>query len=193
MAVAEESWTKKYLGEVLGVFVLVFLGDKAVAQEDEDKDAEHLPEVLFSPAFFGYRHLLPPPRCNQMSRDDACTMVPIRPFAPPLAGVSKKKSPNLHAPFGAHRSGLFPSCPASRCRLVHSTRIGLCQSPIRASRNSRQSPSSARATTSAPAASTAAACSGVVIKPVPHTGTFVLSRTAGITSGMATPGAIAIA
>src|SRR5205809_441876 len=27
MAVAEESWTKKYLGEVLGVFVLVFLGE----------------------------------------------------------------------------------------------------------------------------------------------------------------------
>src|SRR5256712_6785242 len=31
MAVAEESWTKKYLGEVLGVFVLVFLGDSFVA------------------------------------------------------------------------------------------------------------------------------------------------------------------
>src|SRR5207245_625117 len=27
MAVAEESWTKKYMGEVLGVFVLVFLGN----------------------------------------------------------------------------------------------------------------------------------------------------------------------
>src|SRR2546426_8734823 len=31
MAVAEESWTKKYLGEVLGVFVLVFLGHSFVA------------------------------------------------------------------------------------------------------------------------------------------------------------------
>src|SRR5207302_1373520 len=31
MAVAEESWTKKYMGEVLGVFVLVFLGDSFVA------------------------------------------------------------------------------------------------------------------------------------------------------------------
>src|SRR5213592_4397023 len=31
MAVAEESWTKKYLGEVLGTFVLVFLGDSFVA------------------------------------------------------------------------------------------------------------------------------------------------------------------
>ena len=31
MAVAEASWTKKYLGEVLGVFVLVFLGDSFVA------------------------------------------------------------------------------------------------------------------------------------------------------------------
>lgn len=29
--VAEESWTKKYLGEVLGTFVLVFLGDSFVA------------------------------------------------------------------------------------------------------------------------------------------------------------------
>src|SRR2546421_3279370 len=37
------------------------IGDEAVAQEDEDEDAEHLPQVLFSPAFFGYRHLLPPP------------------------------------------------------------------------------------------------------------------------------------
>ena len=33
MAVAEESWMKKYLGEVLGVFVLVFLGDSFVAYE----------------------------------------------------------------------------------------------------------------------------------------------------------------
>ncbi len=31
MAVAEDSWTKKYLGEVLGTFVLVFLGDSFVA------------------------------------------------------------------------------------------------------------------------------------------------------------------
>jgi glycerol uptake facilitator protein len=31
MAVAQDSWTKKYLGEVLGVFVLVFLGDSFVA------------------------------------------------------------------------------------------------------------------------------------------------------------------
>lgn len=31
MAVSEESWTKKYLAEVLGTFVLVFLGDSFVA------------------------------------------------------------------------------------------------------------------------------------------------------------------
>lgn len=31
MAIAEESWTKKYLGEVLGTFVLVLLGDTFVA------------------------------------------------------------------------------------------------------------------------------------------------------------------
>jgi glycerol uptake facilitator protein len=31
MAVANESWTKKYLAEVLGTFVLVFLGDSFVA------------------------------------------------------------------------------------------------------------------------------------------------------------------
>lgn len=31
MAVSAESWTKKYLGEVLGTFVLVFLGDSFVA------------------------------------------------------------------------------------------------------------------------------------------------------------------
>src|SRR5438067_11089408 len=47
------------------------IGDEAVAQEDEDEDAEHLPQVLFSPAFFGYRHLLPPPsfvtRCRAMT------------------------------------------------------------------------------------------------------------------------------
>lgn len=31
MAIAQESWNKKYLGEVLGTFVLVFLGDSFVA------------------------------------------------------------------------------------------------------------------------------------------------------------------
>src|SRR2546421_5571947 len=31
MAVVAESWTKKYLAEVLGTFVLVFLGDSFVA------------------------------------------------------------------------------------------------------------------------------------------------------------------
>ena len=31
MAVTQEGWTKKYLGEVLGTFVLVFLGDSFVA------------------------------------------------------------------------------------------------------------------------------------------------------------------
>jgi glycerol uptake facilitator protein len=31
VAVAQESWTRKYLGEVLGTFVLVFLGDSFVA------------------------------------------------------------------------------------------------------------------------------------------------------------------
>src|SRR5437899_6731383 len=169
------------------------IGDETVAQEDQNENAEHLAEVLFSPAFFGYRHSF-----SSSSLTKSRAMTPARwsrspPLCTSFGGVSKKKSPNLHAPAGAHRSGLFPSCPASRCRLVHSTRIGLCQSPIRASRNSRQSLSSALATTSAPAASTAAACSGVVMNPVPHTGTFVLSRMVGITSGMATPGAIAIA
>src|SRR6266550_3381831 len=52
------------------------IGDEAVAQEDEDEDAEHLPQVLFSPAFFGYRHYFLLLICDQMSRDDAFTMVP---------------------------------------------------------------------------------------------------------------------
>src|SRR5437870_12240495 len=37
------------------------IGDEAVPQAAEDNAAEHLAQVLFSPAFFGYRHLLPPP------------------------------------------------------------------------------------------------------------------------------------
>src|ERR1700732_1765165 len=62
-------------------------GDKAVAEENQNECSQHFCQVFLSPAF-GYRHLLPPPRFDQMSRDDACTMVPVlAPFAPPLAGV----------------------------------------------------------------------------------------------------------
>src|SRR5256885_9631606 len=44
---------------------------------------------------------------DQISRDDAYRM--SSPFLHLLWGRMHEKSPNLHAPVGAHRSGLFPS------------------------------------------------------------------------------------
>src|SRR6266699_6945093 len=53
------------------------ISDETVAQEDQNEDAKHLPEVLFSPAFFGYRHSFCLLLFDKKSRDNACTMVPI--------------------------------------------------------------------------------------------------------------------
>src|SRR5712692_2359939 len=75
-------------------------------------------------------------------------------------------------------------CPASRCKLVHNTRMGLCQSGSGARTNWRQTSGWALDTTSDPAAKTVLACSGVLMNPVPHTGAFVLFRMVGITWGI---------
>src|SRR6266550_3381827 len=54
MAVAEESWTKKYLGEVLGVFVLVFLGDSFVAYAVAGGKNGFLAGLLAAGFFWGF-------------------------------------------------------------------------------------------------------------------------------------------
>src|SRR5206468_888606 len=54
MAVAEESWTKKYLGEVLGVFVLVFLGDSFVAYAVSGGKNGFLAGLLAAGFFWGF-------------------------------------------------------------------------------------------------------------------------------------------
>src|SRR2546423_5242827 len=108
-----------------------------------------------------------------MSRNDAWMMVSAL-VAPPLADVSAKKSPNLHAPFGAHRSGLVPSVSRQSPHACHSTGEGVCQSRIEVAWKALQTSGRALDTTSAPAARTAAACSTVVMKPVPQTGALEL-------------------
>src|SRR5256886_15254442 len=54
MAVAEESWMKKYLGEVLGVFVLVFLGDSFVAYAVSGGKNGFLAGLLAAGFFWGF-------------------------------------------------------------------------------------------------------------------------------------------
>src|SRR2546428_675361 len=54
MAVAEESWTKKYLGGGLGVFVLVFLGDSFVAYAVSGGKNGFLAGLLAAGFFWGF-------------------------------------------------------------------------------------------------------------------------------------------
>src|SRR3989442_15811895 len=54
MAAAEESWTKKYLGEGLGVFVLVFLGDSFVAYAVSGGKNGFLAGLLAAGFFWGF-------------------------------------------------------------------------------------------------------------------------------------------
>src|SRR5919201_224311 len=68
MAVAEESWTKKYLGEVLGVFVLVFLGDSFVAYAvSGPKGVGFLAGLLAAGFFWGFAVTLAIYACGAVS------------------------------------------------------------------------------------------------------------------------------
>src|SRR2546425_13243317 len=52
------------------------VGDEAVAEENQKECSQHFGQVFLSPAF-AYRHSFLLPSFDQMSRDDACTIVPI--------------------------------------------------------------------------------------------------------------------
>ncbi len=67
MAVAEESWTKKYLGEVLGVFVLVFLGDSFVAYAVAGDGNGFLAGLLGAGFFWGFAVTLAIYACGAVS------------------------------------------------------------------------------------------------------------------------------
>src|SRR5438094_393659 len=67
MAVAEESWTKKYLGEVLGVFVLVFLGDSFVAYAVAGGGNGFLAGLLAAGFFWGFAVTLAIYACGAVS------------------------------------------------------------------------------------------------------------------------------
>jgi len=67
MAVAEESWTKKYLGEVLGVFVLVFLGDSFVAYAVSGGKNGFLAGLLAAGFFWGFAVTLAIYACGAVS------------------------------------------------------------------------------------------------------------------------------
>src|SRR2546425_4810261 len=67
MAVAEESWTKKDLGEVLGGFVLVFLGDSFVAYAVSGGKNGFLAGLLGAGFFWGFAVTLAPYPCGAVS------------------------------------------------------------------------------------------------------------------------------
>src|SRR5947199_10650686 len=65
--VAEESWTKKYLGEVLGTFVLVFLGDSFVAYAVSGGKNGFLAGLLAAGFFWGFAVTLAIYACGAVS------------------------------------------------------------------------------------------------------------------------------
>src|SRR5438552_4550465 len=67
MAVAEESWTKKFMGEVLGVFVLVFLGDSFVAYAVSGGKNGFLAGLLAAGFFWGFAVTLAIYACGAVS------------------------------------------------------------------------------------------------------------------------------
>src|SRR5439155_18460119 len=100
---------------------------------------------------------------------------------------------HLHAPFGAHRSGLFISVSRQSPPACHSTGARTCQLRSGIRMKSSQTSECELETTSAPADRTSFAWSAEVTKPVPQTGAFVVRRIVPNTWGTATAGAIAIA
>src|SRR5437879_12748865 len=91
MAVAEESWTKKYLGEVLGVFVLVFLGDSFVAYAVSGGKHGFLAGLLAAGRFWGFA--VPLAICAW----GAVSGGPLHPGLP-RAPASRRGRPCLKAP-----------------------------------------------------------------------------------------------
>src|SRR5947208_10817465 len=67
MAVAEESWMKKYRGEVLGVFVLLFLGDSFVAYAVSGGKNGFLAGLLAAGFFWGFAVTLAIYACGAVS------------------------------------------------------------------------------------------------------------------------------
>src|SRR5207244_11198539 len=100
---------------------------------------------------------------------------------------------HLHAPFGAHRSGLFLSVSRQSPHACHSTGAQACQPRSGIRMKSSQTSGRELETTSAPADRTSFAWSAEVTKPVPQTGAVVVWRIVVITWGTATAGAMAIA
>jgi len=99
MAVAEESWTKKYLGEVLGVFVLVFLGDSFVAYAVAGGKNGFLAGLLGAGFFWGFAVTLAIYACGAVS---GAHLNPAREFGPRLwmlvvgYGTNAIPGPNFH-------------------------------------------------------------------------------------------------
>src|SRR5437588_11432210 len=90
MAVAEESWTKKYLGEVLGVFVLVFLGDSFVAYAVAGGKNGFLAGLLGAGFFWGFAVTLAIYACGAVSGahlNPAVTLAPALRRGSPSARV----------------------------------------------------------------------------------------------------------
>src|ERR1700724_2685777 len=116
-----------------------------------------------------------------------------------LAAIKKVLTCTLHLERIGQDFSL--QCPASRlqgCSYHTNTDVSIAHRVDRtqetgARLKSRQTSRRALETTAAPARRASPACSAVLMNPVPQTGVSVIERMIGITWGIATAGAIAIA